>query len=774
MLSLVPTVAALLDTQLDASLSALLGGCLHDGDSWQFGTGADISGVAAEAAAAVLSSPAEAVLAEAGSEDSASGRAAVGIAHAISALALSTELLRLLTELVPQLLQPRRGGQSILSKIAAFDVVIKAWFMRIGEWAINNRGELRAAQAAAQVAALTPADRVNDRLERRSHGYAGAAMRPRSPRRPAATAIVRMMQLVRVAEVHVRRFHSALCKCVHHPTTRYHRARVTSAPPIDATTGCVLTPQSRAALALAVHGTQLTMGAELDQASPATLRMLALHTLAIEARGLLFEDRRREFFSLCSAYMLRAGVVRLALVRLKEAGKLAMEALRASAVRRAVRAATEASDITAALASSTAPAAELPPVDNEADMSSEEPCAALAGDNDDDGDVILEGLGPTSTAPQFKTARTAVRMLSDYLALLALCVSRQRMLSQGSHVLLAAQLPDPSETETSPPAPTTAAAEAAAASFHNDALAAALDLWRMLTAEPDVVPLPLISHLAAVLMLASVSASDLPPAASPPITAAGSRAAASMRLRWSGEGGSAGGGAAAVAFEPSESVIMALEAMGFDAGTVRFAMEHLRSNDTNTVVDFCLENDVAEMRATAAAAADCAAKAAADVAPAAEQPPPAVLAANGDMLTQRLRATLGSSADETRAPSATCMQSSDAAAESSSKLPQGTSSAFSAPPRFERVPFAVVADGVLRFCRQSGSSSAVSDDAPPSAFALQPLFGQLVRDAPFDAAQWLRSTLTFLFQTEVQNSCVLTYEAIQCLASDRLDWSQIG
>jgi hypothetical protein len=738
MLSLVPTAASLLDTQLDSALVALLGGRLRDGNDglWQFGIGSDLRAAATASAAAVLKGPPADVLAAASRQDSASGCTAVGIAHAISALALSTELLRLLMELVPLVLQPRAGGQSILSKVAAFDVAIKAWLTTLGEWMIENRSELRAAQAAAQAVALTAGDRLNDILERKSRGYAGAAMPPRSPRRPAATAIVRMMQLVHVAEVHVRRFHSALCKCVHHPTTRYHRARVASAPPIDSNTGCVLTPQSRVALALVVHGTQLTMAAAVDEAFPATMRMLSLHTLAVEARGLLFEDRRREFFSLCGAYMLHTGVVRLALARLADASRLAMEVLRASAERSTARAVDEASDRAAAAAAVPAQGDAM----LEMDIDSKQ-CSTLA-DEEDEEDTVLEDIGPPSSTPTFRAADTAVHMLSGYLALLALCVSRQRMLSQASHTLLAASLPAPEDMEVVLPA--SASPEASVAVLHNDALVAALDLWQVLTSEPGIVPLPLISHLAAVLMLAAVSASDVPPAVAPPIPAAGSRAAA-LRSRRSGEGGGAGT-AVAAAFEPSESVVTALGAMGFDGLTARFAMDHLRSNDTATVVDFCLENDIAAMRATAATVADTAAKAASDAAPA-EQPVAALLAGESDMLTQRLCMTLRSGVGAPLASSAaasTYAQSSNAAGEASC----ASQASFGAPTlRFERVPVATVADGILRFCKQAPSGR--SSNGPPAAFVLQPLFGQLMRDAPLDAAVWLQGTLIRLFEFEV-------------------------
>lgn len=716
---------------------------------------------------------------------------ASAVARAVSTLALATELVRLLPSVLEQLTVPTSDGQSIMSKITAFDLAVKSLHPSAQEWidSPDAKSTLNAQQAkidaergwaAALPGAVKPevATKVAASLWRVS---------PKEPRAVASKTsttapLLQLPSLLQNAEHNVRLFHAAVCKCVHHPTTRYRRGTSSPATPAaDPATGCILTPHTHRALAFLAQGRKHALDSAaairpadgFDSCDARTL-IRVMQRLAVcgeDTRVCLYEMRRKEYYSLMISYLHAVGGFESLAERFSDAIAAACAVLRKAAEAKAAESSAAQGPSRAAprtqtsAANDSAEAAAVPDTDGAAMDAEDTPGATAATAPSATATASRSGGAAASNAKSWADAASvAAPMLSTFLTLFSLLLHQRSLMQQPSASLMGLALPDVDGPADAAPA---RPAGEVVHEIQGIALRAVLQLWESLSAGASVapgVPPALLSHLVSTLSVAYASKADK----TVPAPTGGRVNASILDAAPAGIGrnGSPWGPARNLvrpAFVPSESSISALsDGMGFPRDQVEFVMNRISSNEVPLLANYFLEHDVESMMRAGQAAAGAGDSARAGSAmPRARGNGPGTASASGETtpapaapaaeegqgdtaVQQRLSAARGP--DD---PLAQALAQSEKAA--AAQRANGSDGAA-----VELVPEAAlptVADlgaGAMRLCMQN----------PGHVFLLAQLFQQATHAAPEPAKDWIASELSSLLSVRVLlHRCAITHVA---------------
>lgn len=735
------------------------------------------------AALSTASEKAAGKLAVASLPHAATEATASAVARAVSTLALATELVRLLPSVLEQLTVPKPDGQSIMSKVTAFDLAVKCLHPTAQQWI--DTPEAKSSVTAQQL--KVDAERgwntvLPGTVKPEMAAKVGATLSRVSPKEPRPSAakttttapLLQLPSLLQNAEHNVRLFHAAVCKCVHHPTTRYRRGSSTPATPAaDAATGCILTPHTHRALAFLAQGRKQSLDSAaavrpeegFENCDPRTLIrvMQRLAACGEDTRVCLFEMRRKEYYSLMISYVHAVGGFQSLAERFADAIQAACVVLRKAAESKAAEA--KASDTKAAKAAPGGPEAGTRGPSNGSAAVEGAAAAAAVPDSTDGAPMDAEDTpsAPFAPAPARTSAPSrsaalnakswadaasvASPMLSTFLTLFSLLLHQRSLMQQPSAVLMGHALPSLSGSGSPPPG--RPAAEVVR-EIQAIALKAVLQLWEALSAGASGVPPALLSHLVSTLSVAYASKADKSQAQS-----AGGRGNASGL-----DPAAAAGGRAASpwgparnlvrpAFVPSEAAISSLsDGMGFPRDQVEFVMNRISSNEVPLLANYFLEHDVESMmragqagapaggvsdgsRAASTAmprsrgngASDAAGTSADAAAP--PPPPPAAIAADDAQRNVAERPSAPEIPQDLLAQA--LVETSKAFSSNSKEGSKGTAS--------ETVPetkLPTVADlgaGAMRLCTQN----------PGHVFLLAQLFQQATHAAPEPAKEWIAS-----------------------------------
>lgn len=564
---------------------------------------------------------------------------ASAVARAVSTLALVTELVRLLPSALDQLTVARTGGQSIMSKVTCLDLAVKALHPKAQEWmdapevksaatAQHARADVEYGRRAVLPGAIRPdvAAKVASTLVRVSPKEARITPSKSSTTPP----LLQLPALLQNAEHNVRLFHAAVCKCVHHPTTRYRRGGSSPAvPAVDTATGCILTYHTRLALAFLAQGRKNALDAAsaiqpaggFDSSDPRSLMrmMWRLAACGEDTRVCLFEMRRKEYYSLTLAYFNAVGGFASLAARFSDAISAACVAFRQAAQAKAAAVAVAGrSHVAAGGGGAAAEGSGAGPAGGAAMDAEDTPPAssspAVAGPTavasaPSAGRPSGAGSNPKTWAD---AAAAAAPMLSTFLTLFSLLLHRRSLLQQSSASLMGHALP---KADGSSPLSHARASREVVLEIEATALRAVLELWQAISSSPTVaqsVPAGLLSHLVSTLSIAYAAKADkssVGPASAAAAAAGRGNASALAAAAAAGvRTGSPWGPARDVArpaFVPSEAAVTALsDGMGFPRNQVEFVMNRISSNEVPLLANYFLEHDVESlMRAEQAAPA---------------------------------------------------------------------------------------------------------------------------------------------------------------------------
>lgn len=706
---------------------------------------------------------------------------ASAVARAVSTLALATELVRLLPSVLEQLTVPKPDGQSIMSKVTAFDLAVKCLHPTAQQW--FDAPDAKAFATAQQV--KVDAERgwntvLPGTVKPEIAAKVGATLSrvsPKEPRPSAAKAntiapLLHLPALLQSAEHNVRLFHAAVCKCVHHPTTRYRRGGSTPATPAaDAATGCILTPHTHRALAFLAQGRKQSLDSAaavrpeegFESCDPRTLVrvMQRLAACGEDTRVCLFEMRRKEYYSLMISYVHAVGgfqalaerfadAIQAACVALRKAAESkaaeakAAESKAAEAVPGAAEADTRGSSNGSAVVEGAAAAA--PDATDGAPMDAQDTPTATAGP------ASARTTAPSRSAASVKSwadaASVASPMLSTFLTLFSLLLHQRSLMQQPSAVLMGHALP--SLNGSGSPAPGRSAGEVVR-EIQAIALKAVLQLWEALSAGASGVPPALLSHLVSTLSVAYASKADKSQSQSAGGrgNASGLDAAAGAVGRTTSPWGPARN-LVRPAFIPSETAISSLsDGMGFPRDQVEFVMNRISSNEVPLLANYFLEHDVESMMRAGQATAAAGGVADGSRAASTTMPRPRgngasdaagtnaeVAVAPAATAEDDAQRNLAEHPSEPETPQDALAQAlaetSKAAASSCKEGSKGT-----APESVPETKLPTVADlgaGAMRLCTQN----------PGHVFLLAQLFQQATHAAPEPAKEWIASEISRL------------------------------
>lgn len=276
--------------------------------------------------------------------DSAAPSAASALARALSALALSSEVVRVVPGVLEQLNAGGLRGQSIMSNVSGLEVACRALLPVASRWLDAAALRKRLGAAAEALSGVRPPAGALDAAEAaRVAAVLGRASAKENKLAHRLAVAVPHLQLLSLLHTHVdhwvRSFHLAVCKCVHHPTSRHRRgASAPSGGTVDPATGCILNRHSRLCLAYLVQGRKQSLDQSLLPApgagGAAGLQGLGAHdalaamqqltAMAEDVRMCLFEMRRKEYYSLALGYFSGVGGLASLEARFGDAVRLAM------------------------------------------------------------------------------------------------------------------------------------------------------------------------------------------------------------------------------------------------------------------------------------------------------------------------------------------------------------------------------------------------------------------------------------------------------------------
>lgn len=307
--------------------------------------------------------------------DSSAAGAASAVARALSSLALASEVVRVVPNVLEQLTSSGARGQSLISNVSKLELMAKSLVTTMNNWLDSPVLRKRLGTVAESLSDTSPSS-AGEPLEtaRVSAILARVSSKENKLANRMAVAVPHLQLLALLQsniDIAVRNFHLSVCKSVHHPSSRNRRAGGNAlSQGVDPATGCILNSSSRLCLAYLVQGRKQSLDRSvvpgmhrnttadggsgssslwppqtdenaaqpsgidsamegvderLHNLSPreALAAMQHLTMMADDVRMCLFEMRRKEYFALALGYFNAIGGIQSISARFHDAVQLA-------------------------------------------------------------------------------------------------------------------------------------------------------------------------------------------------------------------------------------------------------------------------------------------------------------------------------------------------------------------------------------------------------------------------------------------------------------------